>query len=102
MTTPRRVLTTEDSPKFIYSGQTNAPTANTAVKLVTQPKIVDGVIVQAMSTNTGIVFVGGKGVTTSTGFELQPGQATSIAIDNLEKVYIVGDQNNQKVCFLAS
>lgn len=102
MPTPRRVLTSEDSPKVVYHGQTTVVSAGTAVKLVATPKIVDGVIIQAMSTNTGIIYVGGFGVASSDGFELQPGQATSLAIDSLHKVYINASVSGDKVCFLAS
>lgn len=60
------------------------------------------VIVQALSTNTGSVWVGDSSVTTGNGFELQPGQATGIEIDNLNKVYVDATTSGDKVCFIGS
>lgn len=84
-------------PSAMLSGQQAA--TGTAAALPSG-SLVNGVIVQALSTNTASVYVGKTGVTTSTGFELQPGQATSVAVANLSDVFIVG--NTQSVCWIGS
>lgn len=63
--------------------------------------IKNGVIVQALSTNAHVVYIGGSGVSASNGFELQAGQATSIAIDNLNKLYVAGTLN-EKICYITT
>lgn len=64
--------------------------------------LVEGVIVQALSTNTATIFVGPSGVTTATGFELQPGQATSIAVNNTNVIYAISGSAAQKLCYVGS
>lgn len=61
-----------------------------------------GVIVQALSTNTASIFIGTTGVTTSTGFELQPGQATSVAVSNTNVIYAISGSASQGLCFVGS
>lgn len=64
--------------------------------------LVNGVIVQAMSTNTVSIFVGGSGVSDSTGFELQPGQATSLAVNNINLIYAICSTTSQGICWIGS
>ena len=68
----------------------NQKTVNTtAVQLsasATTP--TNGITVQALSTNSASVFVGGSGVTTSTGFELQAGQSVAFTCV-LNTLYII-------------
>lgn len=58
----------------------------------------NGIVVQAISSNIASVFIGGSGVTTSTGFELQPGQSVSFTA-NLNTLYIIGSNSSDKVCY---
>ena len=64
-------------------------------------RIMNGIIIQALSTNAASIYVGAAGVTTSTGFELQAGQATSLAINDLSKVYVTGTQGD-KACYITT
>ena len=60
-----------------YSGQKTVATAGTAVALGTQP-IQGPLMVKALETNTGLVFVGNDGsgeVSSSTGMPLAAGDA---------------------------
>ncbi len=59
----------------------------------------NGILVQALSGNTASVFIGGTGVTTVTGFELQKGQATSFAVANISLLYVVGSNTSDGVCW---
>lgn len=77
------------TPTALFTGQTLVAVTNTAVA-ISGSQAVSGIIVQALSGNAGNVVVGPSGITTSTGFELQPGQATSVAIDNLNKLFVNG------------
>ncbi len=60
------------------------------------------VIIKADLTNTNNVFVGGPGVSATTGFMLDAGEATPpIHIDNLSKVYVIGGAAGQGFSWLA-
>ena len=74
--------------------------STTAVQLsVTSTVPTNGIIVQALSTNAASIFVGGSGVTTSTGFELVAGQAMSFTC-NLNTLYIISaSSTTDKVCY---
>ena len=59
----------------------------------------NGIIIRALSTNSYSVFVGGSGVTTSNGFELVPGEATSFSC-NLNTLYIISaSSTTDKICW---
>lgn len=60
------------------------------------------VIIKADLGNSNNVFVGGPTVTTSTGFMLDAGESTPpIHIDDLSKVYVIGDAASQGYSWLA-
>lgn len=66
----------------------NQQTATTSAVALPSGILTQGVVIEALSTNTVNVFVGGSGVTTSTGIELPPGAAVSILISNTNLIYI--------------
>lgn len=60
---------------------------------------VNGIIIRALSTNAASVFVGGSGVTTSTGFELVAGESMSFTA-NLNTLYIISvASTTDKICY---
>jgi len=61
-----------------------------------------GFIVQALSGNANSVYVGDSAVTSANGFELQPGQATSVALANMNELYVNGASVGDGVCFIGS
>ena len=81
----------------INIGQTTS--AVTAVQLSATSTIpTNGLIIQALSTNTASVFIGGSGVTTANGFELTAGSSLTIT-SNLNTVYVIGSNATDKVCW---
>jgi hypothetical protein len=79
-------------------GQTTSGTS--AVQLsATSIASTNGILVQAISTNTASVFIGGSGVTTGSGFELQAGQAVPFTASNITALYVVGSNITDKVCW---
>ena len=61
----------------------------------------------ARSTNTGSVYIGGAGVTapnnstdTTTGIELVASATILIPIDNLNRLYYIGSDANQRLTYL--
>jgi hypothetical protein len=75
-------------------------TSNTsAVQLSSSSTVpANGIIVQALAANTAKVYIGGSGVLTTTGFELQAGQAVSFTC-NLNTLYVIGSNNTDGVCW---
>lgn len=89
------------APTTVVAFVTAVTTAGTRVQLGSNA--VSGCILQAPSTNTGIMYVGGSIVSATVyGAELQPGQATSIAIDNTNKISIDSSVSGGKVSVLGS
>ena len=84
-------------PAVIYSGQQTS--TGVAVAIAASTPLVEGVIVQALSLNVDSVYVGPAGVTSATGFELQPGQAMSYAVDNLDLIYVISVNSGDGVCY---
>lgn len=79
-------------------GQTTS--AATAVQLsASSTPSTNGILVQAISTNTASVFIGDATVTTSSGFELQPGQAVPFTASNITALYVIGSNTSDKVCW---
>lgn len=74
-------------PTAIYGGQATA--TGTAAALGSQA-LQNGVTIQALSTNSGMVYVGPASVTTATGYPLAAGQAVAYNLANIADVYIVG------------
>lgn len=85
----------------LVSFVTTVAAAGTRVQLASNS--VKAGVLQAPSTNTGIVYVGGATVSSTVyGAELQPGQATGIEIDNTNKLYIDSSVNGDKLAVLGS
>lgn len=85
------------TPKY---GQTTISVTNTAVQLPSKTLTV-GVIVQALAGNVNNVVIGDSAVTAANGFQLQPGQATSAALANVNDLYVNGTAGDG-VCFIGS
>ena len=80
----------------IYSGQQTVTTS--AVALPSQA-LANGVVITAATANTGTVYVGPSGVTSSTGYPLAAGQSISYALANLSSIYIIGTNTTDAVAF---
>lgn len=85
----------------VLNGQVKVAVTNTAVQLSGTQTVKNGVIIQALAANAGNVVIGSSSVTTSNGFQLQAGQATSIAVNDLSTLYVNGTANDG-VCYIAS
>ena len=80
----------------INIGQTTS--AVTATQLTASSiAMTNGVIIQALSTNTASVFISGSGVTTANGFELTAGSSLTISPSNINLVYVIGANATDKV-----
>jgi hypothetical protein len=106
------MIVTQSNPANLQV--TSTPVANPSVPLNGQVTstgtavvlgsgaLVNGVIVQALAANTTNVYVGSSSVTSSNGFQLQPGQATSVAVANLSDVFIISTHSGDGICYIGS
>ncbi len=94
-------IKSEAAPTTLLAFITGIPTATTRVQLATNT-VIAGVI-QAPSTNTGNVFIGGSNVSSTVfGSELQPGQSVGVAINNTDKIWIDAATSGDDVAFFGS
>jgi hypothetical protein len=79
----------------IASGEND--TVGTSAEVLTSSTACKHVDIMATVANTGIIYVGGSGVTSATGIALYPGDVYSLDIDNLNDVYVVATVNGENV-----
>ena len=87
-------------PSTVIAGTKTVASAGTAEALGSQV-VKRGVIIQALSTNTNNVYVGGSGVTSALGIELTAGESVPIECDDVADVYIDVDTNGEGVKWTA-
>tara|TARA_R100001594_G_scaffold3221_2_gene12300 strand:+ start:6504 stop:6911 length:408 start_codon:yes stop_codon:yes gene_type:complete len=79
----------------IASGQND--TVGTSAEVLTSSTACKHVDIMAAVANTGIIYVGGSGVTAATGIALYAGDVYSIDIDNLNDVYVIATVDGENV-----
>lgn len=72
----------------LYTGQVTVNTTQVQVNSSSHT-LSNGVIIKAPSTNSGNIYVGKTGVTSSTGDVLEPGEARGYAVNNTNLLYII-------------
>lgn len=88
-------------PSSVLNGSVVVTTGGTAVALAVSTTITS-VVVKAKYGNTGTIYIGNATVDSSNGVELQAGDAISIDIDDLAKVYVDASVNGEGVDYLAT
>lgn len=58
----------------------------------------NAVTIKALAGNAAKVYVGATGVTSSTGWELSPGDQISIDTLNPNQLYVIGSAGSDRVC----
>lgn len=99
---PSMGITTIALPAAIYSGQKNVTTAGARVALATTQTLVSGVTIKAKIGNTGSIYVGGSGVTSSNGYILAAGDTVFVEVSDLVTVYLDSSVNGEGVSYIAS
>ena len=94
--------TTVALPTAVYSGQKNVTTAGTRVALASTQTLVSGVTIKAKIGNTGSIYVGGSGVTSSNGYILAAGDTVFVEVSDLATVYFDSQNNGEGVSYVAS
>lgn len=86
-------------PSSIGDGAKTVSSAGTAETLVASSTPCKYVLITAEDDNSGKIYYGGSGVSSSSGGYLFPAQTTLIEIDNVQKVYIDADTSTDGVKF---
>ena len=84
----------------IRNGKVVVSVAGTAVFLPNDS--IQKVIIKALSTNTGLIYVGKVGVTSANGYQLSAGEPVTIETSNLANVYVDADINGEGVTYIAT
>lgn len=82
----------------LNSNVTTVTTAGTRVQ--TASNACKSVTVKAKLANTGIIYVGGSGVTSANGFQLAAGDTVSFDISNTNLIYIDSSVNGEGISFV--
>jgi hypothetical protein len=75
-------------------------TSAAITSVATYRSAVQGILVQALSTNTVSLFVGASGVTVLTGIELEAGKSIMLPITDPTKVYAISGSAAQSLRFM--
>jgi hypothetical protein len=78
-----------------------AVVGTTRSALVLDVLLVRGVTITALSTNTGIVYVGGPEVATTSGYPLAAGQSIFLPTRDIKQVNLVASLVAQNVAWIA-
>ena len=91
-------------PAVVIADRKTVTTAGTAEALGASTALEEGVIIMALKGNTNNVFVGDSSVDKDSAkqYELEPGEAMAIAVDDLAKIYVDVTTNGEGVQFVGS
>jgi len=72
----------------ILNGSRTVTTPGTRVQLTTSSTATYEVLIQAKSTNTGLIYVGGASVASSNGISIAASKGITISVQNLNQVWL--------------
>jgi hypothetical protein len=84
----------------VVAGQKTVTTAGSHVALGSSTTLKSGVRVKALHGNTGWIYVGPDGVTSTTGCVLDAGEEVFVEVNDLATVYIDASVNGEGVSFI--
>ena len=93
------VNTVEVAPTTVLNGKTTVTTAGTRVVLAASTAC-KSVTIKALTSNTGLIYVGSSTVAASNGYQLSAGDSISLDIANLNTVNIDSSINLEGVTYL--
>lgn len=94
------VTTTQAAPTTIFNGKTSVTTAGTRVVLAASQAVLS-VTIKALSTNTGVIYVGNASVASTNGFQLSAGDTLSMDLANLNTINIDSSVNGEGVTYFS-
>ena len=75
----------------------NTDVSSSTAEVLTTSTACKHIDIMAAIANTGIIYVGGSGVTAATGIALYAGDVYSVDIDNINDVYVLASVNGEDV-----
>jgi len=75
----------------------NTAVSNSTAEVLTTSTPCKHIDIMAAIANTGIIYVGGSGVTAATGVALYAGDVYSVDMDNLNDVYVISSVDGEDV-----
>jgi len=79
-------------------GSMQATVGTTASQLSATSISAKSVTIKSDSNNTGNIYIGfDSSVSSANGFQLEPGGGVDISIDDLSKIWLIADADNQKI-----
>lgn len=94
--------TSESSATTVLMGKVTVTTAGTRVQLSGTSKPSKAVVIRALETNTGLVYVGDSTVASTNGHRLSPGESVGLEIADLTNVYLDSAVNGEGISYLGS
>lgn len=88
--------TTVNEPKV---GQTTSNSTPQRLNAGASISVTNGILVQAIAANTNNIYIGGGLVTSTSGYELQPGQAVPFTVNDVNELYVIGGSGSDKCCW---
>lgn len=86
-------------PLALTFGRVTVATAGTRVN-APAGALTQGVTVRGLTTNTGLVFVGGATVSSANGYSLNPSESVFVACDNLSDVWVDVAVSGNGICYV--
>ena len=87
----------------VYNGKVIVTTAGTRVQLTSDvTKITSGILIKALSTNTGLIYIGDVSVTAANGFQLTASDTAFIEIKDRSPLYIDSAENGEGITYIAT
>lgn len=84
---------------ILGNGVTTVSSAGTSVQLSSNTPTAS-ITIRALSTNTGLIYVGTATVSSANGFQLLADETLSLDLNNLSKVYIDAAVNGDGVSYI--
>lgn len=94
------VTSTVQPAGFGSIGHGNNTDVGTSAEALASSQACKHVDVMAAIANTGIIYVGGSGVTAATGIGLYAGDVYSLDIDNVNDIYVLASVNGEDVQYV--
>lgn len=88
-------------PATVTTGKVTVTTAGTRVEIIGSATPIQSVTIKALAANTGAIYVGNSGVTSSNGFALAKGDTVSLDLVDLSTIWIDCSVNGEGVTYLA-
>ena len=94
------VASTVHPAGFASIGHGNNTAVGTSAEVLASSQACKHIDVMAAIANTGIIYVGGSGVTAATGIALYAGDVYSVDIDNVNNIYVLASVDGEDVAYV--